>query len=818
MLTCNSKFRESCNSDIIKSQFKLYFSISKTGTTLCTLTDKDLILNKCNTTKSSTSGSSFTVGGVVSSKLTVRLTQDGADLVTSSGAMYKNICIHVVQWNKVDDSSQSSTDYSLDTDNTENTSGKLDLGYYYINTISNKDYFCDITAYDCIQRFDTKLGSTQLSYLKNNKKTISGWLSYFCTQLNTTYYSFSYNVKSNIVNTSVSVCLSDDSSIDTYRQALGYLSSLAGGFCESDQNGDVVIKGYEFTSITDTVSDRYLTDVDLDSGSSTITYMFTSIAGFDVHTSISNVANTNNIEMYISENVLLRGLESAGEKTLNSSIGTAVDNIFALLIGKEFYGGSFKTTPRPFNDLGDKITVSRVVASQTGSLSTVLVSIIVTSISYNFGVSTDFSCDASVASTSTSSSGKFSSTAIQSVTDISDIASGAISYKSGIAAYRKGSFNYFPETTLYDLLNNSSYTTSVFDTELKNNVKTDYFIADWNKSYLLDPSSSDVTKYWAYRDSSVSYNIHIKIDLTKEDILGIVLPYRYDGDGDADNVSYTVTGVYCYVDYGINYYEVLKDNSYTGIIRNRDSFLGAACSIGDMDKYLNIYNTPSVSDALTNTYGVESASKSCTINSSNFESDNGKVVLGKSDNINVSYVNGIDNYSDNCSTAKSYAYKWKRLSTIISNIIVYYRTASGYISGVNFNNIVDNWYGKTSSGGYKMLDKEGYTGVQTFIDSILKCITVSIDDMYINYTINKSNSPSDAALALSTKADKTAVDTLVGRVNQNSNDISDLQNTVVSLQSQIDSKSADITTINQSITDINTSISSLDARIKALGG
>ena len=106
MLTCNSKFRESCNSDIIKSQFKLYFSIAKTGTTLCTLTDKDLILNKCNTTKSSTSGSSFTIGGVVSSKLTIRLTQDGADLVTSSGAMYKNICIHVVQWNKVDDSSQ----------------------------------------------------------------------------------------------------------------------------------------------------------------------------------------------------------------------------------------------------------------------------------------------------------------------------------------------------------------------------------------------------------------------------------------------------------------------------------------------------------------------------------------------------------------------------------------------------------------------------------------------------------------------------------------------------------------------------------------
>ena len=411
MKSVSDAFKLSCDNDIIDSDFLVYVSKGKDGNVLCTLDNTDFIIQTMRLRGSSTSEQTISIGGVCSTEFTMTLTKNGVDKLQSNNSFKKNYCLHVVQWNKVDDENQSSESPIYNVDGSLNTSGRCDLGYYYISKIKNSDYDCEITAYDGMVRFDKAIGANVLKYMKKNKKTIRGWLDYFCTKLNNSYFRFSYSVSSKIVNSNLEVCISDDSELDTYRQALGYISALACGFATFDNNGDLIIQTYNTDTSVESINDKRLYDYDFDSYVSKVTSFSSSVAGFDF--SLNYTGDKNNseeIDIEVSENPFLRGLQEYNSDTLNSSIDTALTNIATSILGVCFYGCNVDVVQRPYLDLGDMVDVQRVVVNEDGSLSSInTTNIIVCSYDYSFCSSMSVTSSGATGTSTSSSSGKLSS-------------------------------------------------------------------------------------------------------------------------------------------------------------------------------------------------------------------------------------------------------------------------------------------------------------------------------------------------------------------------------------------------------------------------
>lgn len=411
MKSVSDVFKLSCDNDVIDSDFLVYVSKGKDGSVLCTLDNTDFIIQTMRLRGSSTSEQTISIGGVCSTEFTMTLTKNGVDKLQSNNSLKKNYCLHVVQWNKVDDENQSSESPIYNIDGSLNTSGRCDLGYYYISKIKNSDYDCEITAYDGMIRFDKVIGANVLKYMKKNKKTISGWLDYFCSKLNNSYFSFSYSVSSGIVNDSLEVCISDDSELDTYRQALGYISALACGFATFDNDGNLIIQTYNTDISVESINDKRLYDYDFDSYVSRVTSFSSSVAGFDFSLNYTgDKGSSEEIEIEVSENPFLRGLQEYNSDTLDSSIDTALTNIATSILGVCFYGCDVDVVQRPYLDLGDMIDVQRVVVNDDGSLSNIsTTNIIVCSYDYSFCSSMSVTSSGATGTSTSSSSGKLSS-------------------------------------------------------------------------------------------------------------------------------------------------------------------------------------------------------------------------------------------------------------------------------------------------------------------------------------------------------------------------------------------------------------------------
>lgn len=411
MKSVSNVFKLSCDNDVIDSDFLVYVSKGKDGNVLCTLDNTDFIIQTMRLRGSSTSEQTISIGGVCSTEFTMTLTKNGVDKLQSNNSLKKNYCLHVVQWNKVDDENQSSESPIYNVDGSLNTSGRCDLGYYYISKIKNSDYDCEITAYDGMIRFDKAIGANVLKYMKKNKKTISGWLDYFCTKLKNSYFNFSYSVSSGIVNDSLEVCISDDSELDTFRQALGYISALACGFATFTNNGDLIIQTYNTDISVESINDKRLYDYDFDSYVSRVTSFSSSVAGFDFSLNYTgDKGSSEEIEIEVSENPFLRGLQKYNSDTLDSRIDTALTNIATSILGVCFYGCDVDVVQRPYLDLGDMIDVQRVVVNDDGSLSNIsTTNIIVCSYDYSFCSSMNITSSGATGTSTSSSSGKLSS-------------------------------------------------------------------------------------------------------------------------------------------------------------------------------------------------------------------------------------------------------------------------------------------------------------------------------------------------------------------------------------------------------------------------
>lgn len=434
MKNVTALFKASCNNDVVQSLFKIFVYNKLGGSLYATLEGDDFFENSLTITSQATSSSSFNIGGVCAGKLTVTLTRAGVSKLKNASALRKGMCWKVVQWNKVADSSQSTKDFSKNTDGTENTSGKCNLGVFYVSAVENNDYSCGITAYDGMLAFDKTVTSANNQYMQQNKKTVAGWVEWICGICVMGNYSFEHGVASGLPNSGMSFALSDDKTVSTYRDALGYLSIISGGFCTFDENGAFLIKDYSYTPVSLGMSHKRLITGKFDDKVSEITAVYSSVAGFDFERSSTGSSDKNSVEISISENPFIRGLQPYNKSEMDNSVLTTLNNLTDAIIMKEFYGCDCTLSAYPFIDIGDCISVDRVVVSQNGSSTDIVeTNIVVSNITYSAGSSIKIKSNSTSGSSTSISSGSRTSQPKESssATDnrVDDLIDGMTKYK-----------------------------------------------------------------------------------------------------------------------------------------------------------------------------------------------------------------------------------------------------------------------------------------------------------------------------------------------------------------------------------------------------
>lgn len=857
MKSVSNAFKLSCDNDVIDSDFLVYVSKGKDGNVLCTLDNTDFIIQTMRLRGSSTSEQTISIGGVCSTEFTLTLTKNGVDKLQSSNSFKKNYCLHVVQWNKVDDENQSSESHIYNVDGSLNTTGRCDLGYYYISKIKNSDYDCVITAYDGMLRFDKAIGANVLKYMKKNKKTISGWLDYFCTKLNNSYFSFSYSVSSKIVNDNLEVCISDDSEVDTYRQALGYLSALACGFATFTNSGDLIIQTYNTDISVESINDKRLYDYDFDSYVSKVTSFSSSVAGFDF--SLNYTGDKNNseeIDIEVSENPFLRGLQKYNSDTLDSRIDTALTNIATSILGVCFYGCNVDVVQRPYLDLGDMVDVQRVVVNEDGSLSSVnTTNIIVCSYDYAFCSSMSLTSSGATGTSTSSSSGKLSSspkekpsstdsrvdelindttltkkvkkrvpvnfTIVKGIREV-DLFNGEVGldYELYYVDYNinKGYFgNSIDDLSTYEANSLFNYGSgffvsgitlegfSIYDVELKG------FISDKSKPRLIIDSNDFRETSYIMRDYIIERDIHDKF--YESSINESVSIIGTDFNGNITELNSIVRDLFGRV--------LSKDSDGNLIYLDSYTLDGDYCFESEWHVVGNEKNFQTANKKLKT---------SLTMNSYGFRLNYGKIV---GDDIEDLYKDIKDNYIDDTSMyidltnldfhnieSLSFGYKnLKEVSKVVDDKNNYYYENS-FIS----QSLTDNF----SYDGYDFSERQNKDGYSSIVNDIVVSYdsvdTFSMEVPFLKFSRERSiddiiNFEGRPLLYLEYEEEEEYEKTISG-VSQKLNDVSDKadknESDIESIKSDLSSMTSNVSSLKSTVTSLKDKVSSLNTSVSGI--
>lgn len=407
MISVNQKFKDSCNSANVQSQFKLFLSTVRGGTAIATLNDDEFIIDSGSIEKQASSGAVLNIGGVCSNRVKITLTQKGVEKVNAVNGFKKNYCLHLVQWNKVDDANQSPSDFSENLDHTENETGKCNLGYYYISEIDNNYYNCVITAYDGMIAFQRNFTITQIKYLRKHKKTVDQWLDYLCSLVYNDINLFYTDNAAVTCNDGVTFSLSDDSDFDTMRECISQLAMLKMAYATIDEYGNLTLKPAINTTglFDDTVANQYMFSCDNEVTESVIKYFYTSVAGFEYENNYTDQQGRNKISIYLEENKFLRGFEPYNGKAMSSSSLTCLRNMAQAVMGYSFYSCECEINERPYIELGDNVQIQRRLVDTQGTVTQISIPVVVDNLSHNMGSTTNLSSNSTVSNT-TSSSGK----------------------------------------------------------------------------------------------------------------------------------------------------------------------------------------------------------------------------------------------------------------------------------------------------------------------------------------------------------------------------------------------------------------------------
>lgn len=386
MRNVSESFKASCNSSVVNSQFKLFFSLSRGGDVLVELGIEDVVENSLVITSMATGASYFTVGGACTSKLTFTLTREAVDKLTSVAALSKGMWVRVEQYNLVNASIQDENDYS---NGGSYTLGTCKMGSFFIYDIKNTDYKCDIVCYDSMLEFDRNVSQAELQYMQDNTKTIDGWCNYFCERCSTTNNLLSYVRTSAIANETLEVCLSYDSSVNTFREAIEFLAMLAGGFATVTEDGELTIRTFSSESVSIGSHEGLMEGV-FEKNISIISGFYTTVAGFDFSNVVSETSGYDNINIYLPENPFVRGIQSADKTKMDDIVESALYATSSFLVGTKVYACKMTYNQLPYVEIGDRISTTRVVVNSDSSVSEIVADdIVITEARYSVGVSTE---------------------------------------------------------------------------------------------------------------------------------------------------------------------------------------------------------------------------------------------------------------------------------------------------------------------------------------------------------------------------------------------------------------------------------------------
>ena len=407
MKTVNQLFKDSTDSFDIESMYKIFVSKGKQGTVLCTLLPSDIVSNSAEIDTKAMSSNSFVIGGVNLGTLKFTLSRQGINKMKTAGVLQQKYCLHIVQWNKVNDVNQNPNDLSENLDHSENTTGKIDLGYFYISKIQDNAYTAQVIAYDALVALDELCSNELLAILKDgeNRKTAAEIASDIEDYTTTDWYSFQILVDSTL-NDDLAVYLDEGTNPKTYRDLLGYLTQLLGGYADAT-SGDIRIKAYSLSTVAETINKQRVFNTQFDGKPSGIDRVLSSQAGFDFIDQSLPISDTQPLTLCIPEIPYLRAIQEAGEETINPDIETALQTLSTAFKGLVFTGGSVTINAKPYLEIGDKINVQYTTVNDSNVVGTATISnFIITQSIYKICNQLSFVCSSSVGGTNVTSSTK----------------------------------------------------------------------------------------------------------------------------------------------------------------------------------------------------------------------------------------------------------------------------------------------------------------------------------------------------------------------------------------------------------------------------
>ena len=337
----------------------MYISAEAESTPLITLTPEDIELGTYNIDRQATAGSSFTIGGSCSSKLSFTLNSVGLAKVRVFKALARGYCIRLVEWLLTEDPNQSTEDITLNKDNSENETGRVPIGSFYISNIGNSDSFCSIEAFDSMLAFSRKLTKADSKALKEGLYTIKELLVRFvasCTRPNKPIV-LDDNIDNVIINPAVKYSIGKDASLDSYRSALDKLSTLAGGFFTIDRLGKLTLRRFSKEPIR-YIDEHNVFDYTMDEELRVISGVSISSSNGAL-LSQKPVTEGKGTVLSLDDNIFLNEFSISGVEDEEKKLMYILDGIRDTLYGTKFYGGTFTTPHRPELDLGDTVTFSK---------------------------------------------------------------------------------------------------------------------------------------------------------------------------------------------------------------------------------------------------------------------------------------------------------------------------------------------------------------------------------------------------------------------------------------------------------------------------
>lgn len=348
---------------------------------LFTLDDDDIEEGTLKITRSAVKNNQFALLGAGSSRLDLALTPlgylkmqgrnpDGSSMDRAS-RLCKTTFLDVWMWIKTADPNQGKIvdgklDFRLNFDGTENTSGRIHCGGFYINDIESKGWSASIIAYDSFISFDRDLRSTEKKLLRAGASTAQELFEAFCWRCSKGIYDTILDpniVWGNLPNPGKTWGCDNDSMFKQYREAAMRLGELHGSICVIDRENHLCLRRFNNGDADIEFTPEDIFDSDMAGTSYVLTQLETQVAGFD-HTT-TDTSHPDDDDKYVTiqsnENVYIRnkeGFYTPATTDMTQECKDIIDAMFLPNADLELFAGRITVPFRPDLDLCDKVSAT----------------------------------------------------------------------------------------------------------------------------------------------------------------------------------------------------------------------------------------------------------------------------------------------------------------------------------------------------------------------------------------------------------------------------------------------------------------------------